>query len=51
LKLRNNLEKFYPGFRLPFLTKTGWIQETDPANIATQKALIGNFINDLLMNR
>ena len=51
LKLKNNMEKFYPGFRMPYLAKAGWIQETDPNNIASQKALIGCFINDLVMNR
>ena len=51
LKLRQNLEKFYPGFKLPFLAKAAWFQETDPSNITNQKMLISHFMNDVLMNR
>lgn len=51
MKLRTYLEKFYPGFRLPYLSKSAWFQETDPNNIAQQKFMITHFMNDLLMNR
>lgn len=50
-KLRANLEKFYPGFKLPYLAKGSWFQESDPNNISIQKAMITHFMNDVLMNR
>lgn len=50
-KLRRNLESVYPGMRLPFLEKLGWLEsETDLEYIERQKKYLCYFLEDVLHN-
>jgi hypothetical protein len=48
-KLKNLLQKFYPGFQLPWLDKNSWF-ETNTENVKKQKAMLEFFVNDLIKN-
>lgn len=48
-KLKAILQKFYPGFQLPWLEKNSWFQ-TNTENIKKQKAMLEFFVNDLIKN-
>ena len=49
VKLRNSLEAVYPGVRLPYVDKAGWLEsETDPVYIERQKKYLTFFLDDVL---
>ena len=50
-KLKKNLENVYPGVRLPYLEKLGWLEsEISPEYIAKQKKYLKYFLEDILQH-
>lgn len=51
-KLKKNLEAVYPGIRLPYLDKAGWLEsETSNDYIQKQKKYLEYFLEDILSHK
>jgi hypothetical protein len=47
-RLKDNLMKFHPGVKLPFLETNSWLSETNIDFIKKQKINLEYFLNELL---